>query len=437
MKSSIKSHPWVSFLSIIASILLTGLQAEKSMINEAGKSKLYVGDLIKALGKSKQSNGFSEIAAFSDDYPAIYELLRYEENITFFAPTNLAIKNRGTLAPENILDILKYHIAIGDIGTYKTAPQVNVVDTALNSASSLVKLPPNTAQKLVILNDDQKNLILLYGSKTPAVTLQDAFQCANGKVYPITSFLLPPINPVVTASVFGMNLFMESLANAALATEYTSVKGLTLFIPKTEALKDYLFRHPKMRMEQLAFLLRHHACREIYYTNLMRNNMKIQSDAQLDLTLETTDGINFTVNRVPIITPNIITSNGVIHIIDGLLNPFKQRNGGGVQPTGPRLGISDEGNQEEEQEIDIKLFEEGQVDNEKNDITKQDTSPEDGKVKKDLIDTEESYDDDPKTEGSKRIIADARSGDDVFRSNPASTCALFSIVIAGVLGLYM
>lgn len=426
--------------------------ANALLSNQAGKGKLYIGDLIKALGKTKQANGFSEIAALIEKNPTILDLLLNEKNITFFAPTNLAIRNRGDLSPESLLDILKYHIVIGDVGNYKTAPLVNVVDTALSSASNLVKLPGKMHQKLVILNDNRKNLAILFGSNLPAITLQDAFQCINGKIFPINTLLLPPINPVVTASLFGLNLFMESLARAALTSEYLGTKGLTFFVPKTEALQDYIFRHPKMRVEQLAYLLRHHACKDLLYTNLMADGMVVQSDAKLNLTISSEDGINFAVNRIPIITPNIITSNGVIHIIDGLLNPFKQR-AGSQQINSPSEEAKHENKVDRvdaDDDQDSK-FDTGDFDHLEDDldveINKHDIplNPKDdgGKVKKDLIDSpplsppiSDDLSDTP-TEGNRRIVADARSGSDVFNANPASTCALFSIVIASILGLYM
>lgn len=413
------------------------MHTRSTAIERAGKANITVGDLVEALGKTRQANGFSELLSLLANFPDLMELLHTAKDITLFAPTNLAIKNRAdSIASETLHDLLAYHIVLGDVGTYATAPLVNIMNTHLTAGrSDRVGLPQGESQKLVVVNNEQKNFALLYGNTVPAATLQDAFECTNGKVFPISTLLLPPVNLMSVGALFGLNTFIESLAKVALASEYLAVNGMTLFVPKSDVLQDYLFRHPKIRLEQLAFLLMHHAVRRPLYTSMFKADMVLQSDAEMDLVIETKDGINFTVNRIPIVTPNIITANGVIHVIDGLLNPYKQRVSSQqtIQqqtPSNPSAELKNgdgQGNLVDDGEITNARFvpEDDNVPN----------FPDVGSIKKDLV--EDLADDDASRDGNKRIVADARSGSDRFNESPCSTYALFSIIIASILGLYI
>ncbi len=72
--------------------------------------------------------------------------------------------------------------------------------------------------------------------------------------------------------------------------------------------------------DQLAQIVRYHIVQDTYSTDALTDGMQLPTLQGGVVTVTVEDGA-FMINDAKIITPNIETSNGVIHVIDGVLQP--------------------------------------------------------------------------------------------------------------------
>lgn len=299
-----------------------------TMTSQTAKTDMSVAEAVQALGKGTKDNGLSELATQLARFPDLMHVLDTSTAVTLFAPTNAAMRRRNAtlVGTDQLHDLLAYHIVHMDVGSHATTPAVLVATTHLRVGSKDGRRPETAQQLLLVNNKEHGNVVLLHGTPEPVVTLQDGLACRNGRLFPINGLLEPPGAFVATGRAFRLHGFMDALGRVGLATQYERLVGLTLFVPSTSVLQSYLRRHPGLRPVQLAVLLQHHVVRGSLDTSRLRDGMVLTSEAGLPLVLTSVDDVMWSVNGQAIRTPNILTANGVIHVLDGgLLDPFKQR----------------------------------------------------------------------------------------------------------------
>ena len=236
---------------------------------------------------------------------------------TVFAPTDDAFAKlpAGTvenlLKPENkdmLVQVLTYHVV---------AAKVMAADAAkLTSADTVAKLP------LTIKADMGKVMI------NNATVVQADVVASNGVIHVIDSVLLPPKDIVDTAIADGRFKTLVAAVKAAGLVDTLKGKGpFTVFAPTDDAFAKL----PKGTLEtllkpenkdQLTGILTYHVIAG-----------KVMAADVVKLTLADTvngasvkikvDGGKVFVNDAQVIITDIVTSNGVIHVIDSVLLPPK------------------------------------------------------------------------------------------------------------------
>jgi transforming growth factor-beta-induced protein len=232
---------------------------------------------------------------------------------TVFAPTDEAFAKlpAGTveslLKPENkdqLVQILTYHVVAGKV----LAADVS----KMTSAETVAKLP-------VSIKVDMGKVMI----NTATVTKAD-IMASNGVIHVIDSVLLPPKDIVDTAVADGRFKTLATALTAAGLVDTLKGKGpFTVFAPTDEAfakLPAGTLETLLANKDQLTAILTYHV---VAGQVMAADVVKLTSANTVNgkpVTIKVQDGKVY-VNDAQVIITDILTSNGVIHVIDKVLLP--------------------------------------------------------------------------------------------------------------------
>ena len=234
---------------------------------------------------------------------------------TVFAPTDDAFAKlpAGTveslLKPENkdmLVQILTYHVVAG---------KVMAADAAkLTSADTVAKLP------LTIKADMGKVMI------NNATVVQADVVASNGVIHVIDSVLLPPKDIVDTAIADGRFKTLVAAVQAAGLVDTLKGKGpFTVFAPTDDAFAklpagtlESLLK-PENKAQLTAILTYHVVAGRVMAADVVKLTTANTVNGK-PVTIKVEDGKVY-VNDAQVIVTDILTSNGVIHVIDSVILP--------------------------------------------------------------------------------------------------------------------
>lgn len=246
--------------------------------------------------------------------------LKGDGPFTVFAPTNDAFKAlpAGTveslLKPENkqmLVDILKYHVVAGDV----KAKDVVKLSKAKTLLGKKVKIKVKNGS--VYLNGKTK-------------VIQTDIAATNGTIHVIDSVLMPPaakkMNIVETAASTNMfNTLLAAAKAAGLADTLANGGPFTVLAPTDKAFSKL----PKGTVENLlkpenkdtlVKILKYHVISgEVRAAQVVKLKKAKTLEGQ-NVKIKTMNG-NVKINNVNVVKTDVEASNGVIHVIDGVLMP--------------------------------------------------------------------------------------------------------------------
>jgi transforming growth factor-beta-induced protein len=249
---------------------------------------------------------------------------------TVFAPTNdaFAALPAGTLdsllKPENkqqLTDILLYHVVPGKVMAADVAAlNGKMADTALEGKQIAIK----TDMGNVYLNDTVK------------VVTTD-IEASNGVIHVIDAVLLPPTDET-SASMEKKDIVDTAVADGRFKTLVAAVQAaglvdtlkgagpFTVFAPTDDAFAalptgtlDSLLK-PENK-QQLIDILAYHVVAGKVMASDVTGLDKAPTVQGKDISVKVEDGKVILNDKVQVILTDIETSNGVIHVIDGVLLP--------------------------------------------------------------------------------------------------------------------
>ena len=245
----------------------------------------------------------------------LVETLQGAGPFTVFAPSDEAFAKlpAGTvedlLKPENkdkLVQILTYHVVAG---------KVMAADAAkLTSAETVAKLP-------IMIKADMGKVMI----NNATVALADV-EASNGVIHVIDTVLLPPSDIVDTAIADGRFKTLVAAVQAAGLVDTLKGEGpFTVFAPTDDAFAklpagtvDTLLK-PENK-DQLAGILTYH----VFAGRVMAADVvKLTSADTVNgkpVTIKVEDGKVY-INDAQVIITDIMTSNGVIHVIDTVILP--------------------------------------------------------------------------------------------------------------------
>lgn len=147
----------------------------------------------------------------------------------------------------------------------------------------------------------------------------------SGTIHVIDRFLTIPQNISATGVALNLTSAVGAIQNTSLTQALDNTPDLTCFIPNNAAFQRIGGNLANLSTSQLAGILQYHVVpgQVLYSTNItMMNGSSIGTLSQgNNLTLRI-EGSDVYVNQARVITPNVLVRNGVIHVIDRVLNPM-------------------------------------------------------------------------------------------------------------------
>jgi transforming growth factor-beta-induced protein len=142
----------------------------------------------------------------------------------------------------------------------------------------------------------------------------------GGAVQIIDTVLIPPANITDTTNAFNLTAFEGGLYAGGLIDSLVGTPDVTIFAPANEAFQALGPAITKLTSHQLAQVLNYTILPQVVYSTGLTNGTKFLAANGENITI-THSGNNLYVNAAQLITPDILIANGVVHVIDNVLNP--------------------------------------------------------------------------------------------------------------------
>lgn len=334
---------WGTLLSVCL-IIATGCQKQNNVVDDANKFenesiaaiiqnpntsftvKGGTGSGLQGRASAGRQVKFTYLSAALARTGLTSTLSTLSSSYTLFAPTDDAFKAAGFMtiqdvmkAPKEVLTpILLYHV----IGAKVMAAQVpagpNAAVTTLNGADAYVT--------------SNSNGVFING--TPVIVAD--VKAANGVIHVIDNILMPPVGNIVATAVANPNfsylvaaVLRASQGSTNVAALLSGDGPLTVFAPTNQAfinagfatIADITAASP----DALTPILAYHVVEGRVFSSDLTNNMSVPMYAGGNTTITLTGGPKIKGNGNAmahnIIKTDVVTTNGVIHVIDGVLLP--------------------------------------------------------------------------------------------------------------------
>jgi len=150
----------------------------------------------------------------------------------------------------------------------------------------------------------------------------------GGVVQVIDSLLIPPANLTATLNPFNLTAFEGALYTANKLEGFMGAANSTIFVPNNDAFQNLGPAIGNMTVEELGGVLDYHLLPgQVVYSTGLTNCTKFLTQQGGNVTI-LHSGNNVYVNSAQLLDQNLLCANGVIHVIDNVLNP----QGPGAQP---------------------------------------------------------------------------------------------------------
>lgn len=239
------------------------------------------------------------------------EALSQPGPFTIFAPTDEAFKEAGidlnAISKEELAKILKYH----------------VVATGLLT-KNLQERPYHTLNGQDFFVSEVDHHFFINGNSE---LVEFNIIATNGIIHKIDKVLMPPAGNIVEIAIGEnpneFNALVAAVLKAELADVLSSNGPFTVFAPTDDAFakffQDLGVSLEEVSKEDVAAVLKYHVLSGRFFSpELMNESYTTLTGEDIHVNVDKGVVINEDVN---VIIPNVLASNGVIHVIDQVLQP--------------------------------------------------------------------------------------------------------------------
>ena len=291
----------------------------KSLAVSALAGAALAQDLVTTLSSTPE---LSNLTTYLGLFPDLVGTLSSLQNITLLAPNNEAFgrllnSSAGAALVNNdtalIQALLTYHVLNG---TYANFSEVQFVPTLLQ--------PPTyanvTGGQVVQAVPGDNSTSFFSGLLANASTTGSPVNFTGGVVHIIDDVLIVPQNISETAIQANLTAVAGALTQANLMDTVDYLSDVTVFAPSNAAFEVIGSALPNLTTDDLTSILTYHVVEGIvgYSTSLM--NMSVPTVQGNNVTITVIDGDVF-VNSARVIVADVLVANGVVHVIDNVLNP--------------------------------------------------------------------------------------------------------------------
>lgn len=244
------------------------------------------------------------------------------QNITILAPSNDAftkllqqMPSAAQMANNTVLvtALLQYHVVSGTVMSSGFSGTPMFAPTMLMTPFANV----TGGQKVELLKENNMAMIFS-GFKQMSTVTQADITFSGGVLHIVDTVLTIPDTPAATAVDMGLTSLAGALVEANLVSGVDALTDATIFAPSNAAFEAIGSAAEALSPQDLGSVLEYHVLMNQvrFSTNLASaSEMSLVTLAGQNITVRFEDGQLF-VNSAKVIVADIITANGVVHVID-------------------------------------------------------------------------------------------------------------------------
>jgi uncharacterized surface protein with fasciclin (FAS1) repeats len=143
----------------------------------------------------------------------------------------------------------------------------------------------------------------------------------GGIVHVIDSVLTIPMNDSATALAANLTALAGALTTADLVNAVDTARDVTIFAPSNNAFAAIQNLAANLSTEQLSSILTYHVVQgTVGYSSSLTSGLQLTTLNKGQVTITIDNGDVF-VNSAEVQVADVLVSNGVVHVIDNVLNP--------------------------------------------------------------------------------------------------------------------
>ncbi|KAK2755582.1 hypothetical protein FQN54_006522 [Arachnomyces sp. PD_36] len=281
----------------------------------------------------------SNFTTYLDNTPELRDGFNRARNVTILAPSDDSFKDLISTninpsdppANSSLIDgILTYHLINGTYRSADISTEPKFLKSFLDNPT-FENVRSGQVVKAVKEGEDVKFISGLLADST--VTTPD-IEFNGGVIHIVDEVLTLPQIVSATALATNMTTFVKGMEVAGSTVRIDSTEDVTVFIPTNDAfssigsaLENATTMKRQLELmarqgsnEQIANIVNYHAVEgTVLYSSDLKNE-SMPTMAGKDVTITVVDGVAY-VNSARVVGTDVLTNNGVIHIIDNVLNP--------------------------------------------------------------------------------------------------------------------
>jgi len=295
----------------------------KNLLPLAMGAAVSAQSLTEALAANNGS--LSILTSLLSAQPQLVQSLGSARNITILAPNNAALaaftnSSAGLAAAANpaaVAALLTYHVLNGTILSTAITNTTAFVPTLLSNATYA-----NVTGGQVVGAKSNGSAVNVYsGLFGESHVVQANLNFTGGVIHIIDKVLTVPVSPGDTAAAAGLTALVGALNATKLLDTVNHAKDLTIFAPSNAAFGSIANLAGNLSTDTASSILKYHVVQgQVLYSSKITGNTTLKTLDGVDLRVSVINGSVY-VNSAKVITPDVLVSNGVVHVIDGVLNP--------------------------------------------------------------------------------------------------------------------
>ncbi|KAM0267457.1 hypothetical protein ACHAPA_006002 [Fusarium lateritium] len=304
-------------LQSLVTLALSGLATAQSRPN-----------LTAALGS--ENSTLSELTGLISAQPSLLRDLNRLRNVTILAPSNDAIKEllKDTAVarmvendPSAVASLLQYHVLNG---TYYASNITGMdgpafVPTMLSNAT-YANVTGGQRVEVMAMND---TVSFYSGFRAQSNVTQADLNFTGGVIHIINRVLTIPKNLSDTAIAANLSAVAGALTQTNLVANLSRARNITVFAPSNSAFANIGSILANASESDLMNILDYHVINNtVAYSTDLEDDSSLDTAAGEKVNIKIDNGTVY-VNEAKVIIPNVLIANGVVHVIDGVLNPDK------------------------------------------------------------------------------------------------------------------
>ncbi|KAI0378493.1 FAS1 domain-containing protein [Hypomontagnella monticulosa] len=273
---------------------------------------------------SSQNSTLSSLNALLASNSEFADSLNDLQNITILAPSNdafgsLTSSNDSTsllLDSDYIQALLSYHVLNGTYYNSSFGNDSMFIPTMLTN----MNYTNVTDGQVVEARLDNSNVTFFSALKQNASIVTSNVNFTGGTIHIINSLLMIPENITETLSNANLTAAEGAINTANLTDSVIDTSDLTIFAPNNDAFNAIGSITSNLTSDQLTSIIGYHVVNgSVMYSSDLENTTLTTISGQ-NITITVLNGTVY-VDSAKVTVPDILLENGVVHVIDQVMNP--------------------------------------------------------------------------------------------------------------------